>query len=89
MDMKGKLERLSRLSLAIGFAVALSACATAPPQELSILDAMSPHSLGRPQSCEAMNTATVCIQTMRLSKNKSCSCADRRAISDGNFAPGF
>jgi hypothetical protein len=91
--MKGKLERASARVLPVTFvmalAVALSGCATAPPQPLSILDAMSAQPMNHPQSCEAVNAATVCVQAMRLSRNKSCGCVDRGAIADGNFAAGF
>jgi hypothetical protein len=91
--MKGKLERASArvlpVALVLGLGIALSGCATAPPQPLSILDAVAGQSLNHPQSCEAVNAATVCIQTMRLSKNKSCGCVDRSAVADGNFGPGF
>jgi pectin methylesterase-like acyl-CoA thioesterase len=87
--MNGKLKRISVLALAVGLGITLSGCATAPAQELSILETMSTHSMSHPQSCEAVNAATVCVQTMRMSRNKSCGCADRRAIADGNFGPGF
>jgi hypothetical protein len=87
--MKRKLKRASAWVLAAGLGAVLSACATPPPQQLSILEAMSAQSLSHPQSCEASNAATVCVQTMRLSRNKNCGCADRRAIAEGHFAAGF
>jgi len=88
--MKGKLRRTSVAVLLTSLGIALSGCATtAAPQELSILDAMSAQSLSRPQSCAALNAATMCIQTMRLSRNKDCGCVDRQAIATGNFASGF
>jgi len=91
--MKGKLKRASTLVLPVtfvmGVAIGLSGCATSPPQPESILDAMAAQPRNQPLSCEAVNAATVCIQTMRLSKNKSCGCVDRSAVADGSFAPGF
>ena len=69
--------------------LALAACATAPRQESSILDAMSGRSMSQPQSCEAMGAATVCVQTSRLGPNESCGCVDRHQITDGKRFGGF
>jgi hypothetical protein len=80
-----KLTRGIIRAAILGVAVALSACATAPPpQELSILDAVADQhsSMGR-QSCAALNAATVCVKSTRLDQNKKCGCADRQAITDG------
>jgi len=96
--MKGKLKRVMAplvapvvtFGLAATLIVSLGGCATAPRKEVSILDAVAAQSsMNPPQSCAAMNAATVCVQTMRLSKNKSCGCVDRGAISEGNFSPRF
>jgi hypothetical protein len=91
--MKGTLERafarVLPVAFVMGLGIALSGCATAPPQPVSILDAMSAQPQNHPLSCQAVNATTVCIQAMRLSKNKSCGCVDRSAVAEGNFAPGF
>ncbi len=69
-----------------GIALALTACATAPPRELSILEAIDAQrfSMG-PQSCAALDAATVCVQSTRLDKSKECSCADRYSLREGKL----
>lgn len=83
--MKGILTR----AFALGLTLCLAGCATAPPQESSILDAISSQSMSHPQSCSAMGATTVCMQTMRLNKNKTCGCVDRQQISDGKLFGSF
>ena len=80
--MKGR--PLAR-GIAICTALAVAGCATAPPQELSILDAMNarPTLSGRPMSCAALDAATMCVQSSRLDRTKDCGCVDRQSITDG------
>ena len=65
-------------------ALALAACATAPPREQSILDAIDAQgfNLG-PQSCAALDAAAICTKSTRLDKGRKCGCADRNSIADG------
>ena len=70
--------------IAICVALALTACATPPPQEMSILDTMGARSTARPMSCAALDAATVCVQASRLDRTKSCGCVERQAITDGS-----
>ena len=75
--------------IALCVTLALAACATAPPQEVSILDAMGEaRSTARPMSCAALDAATVCVQSSRLDRTRNCGCADRQSITDGR-AFGF
>jgi hypothetical protein len=87
--MKGKSARVIALGLVLSVPMFLTGCATAPPTQLSILDAMADSSTRQPQSCAARNGATVCVQTMRLNRVKDCSCVDRRQFMDGRFDGGF
>ena len=75
--------------LALCITLALAACATTPPQEHSILDAMAEQSLSKPLSCAAMNAATVCMKSSRLDRNKNCACADRHSIANGGMLDTF
>jgi hypothetical protein len=73
-----------------GIALALSACASAPPRELSILEAIDAQSSSRgfsmgPQSCAGLDTASVCVKSSRLEKSRECSCADLFSITDGKI----
>jgi hypothetical protein len=73
-----------------GIALALSACASAPPHELSILEAINAQASSQrfnmgPQSCAAIDTASVCVKSTRLDKGKDCACTDRHSITDGTF----
>ena len=81
--------RMLTRAIALCITLAVSACATAPPQELSILDAMSARSMSGPLSCAAMDAATVCVQTTRLGKDKNCGCVDRREIAGGKLLGSF
>lgn len=83
--MKGKHARAFALGLVLSPMILLIGCATARPQELSILDAMANGAMMQPQSCAARNAATVCVQTMRLNRVKDCSCVDRRQFMDGRL----
>jgi hypothetical protein len=70
----------------VGITLSLTACATAPPQELSIIEAINDQGFTMgPQSCAALDAATVCVKSTRLDKDKSCSCADRYQLSDGKL----
>jgi hypothetical protein len=71
--------------IAICLMLALAGCATAPAQELSILDAMREGSTSKPLSCAALDAATLCVQSSRLDRTKDCSCIDRHAVSDGQM----
>ena len=73
-----------------GIALALSACASAPPREVSILDAIDAQASHQrfnmgPQSCAALDTASVCVKSTRLEKGRECACTDRNSITDGTF----
>jgi hypothetical protein len=76
--------------IAISVTLALTACATAPPhakappQEMSILDAMGTRSNVRPASCAALDAATVCVQASRLDRTKKCGCVERQSLTDGS-----
>jgi hypothetical protein len=85
--MKGKLTRVFALGFVLGISGALGACVTAPPPEQSIIDAVAAGSLAQPSSCEARGAMTVCVQTMRLNRQKDCSCANSRELTNGRFAP--
>lgn len=71
-----------------GVALALTACASAPPRELSILEAIDAQGYNRglslsSQSCAGPDVASVCVKSTRLEKSGNCSCADRYSIKDG------
>jgi hypothetical protein len=67
---------------AVCIALTLVGCAAAPPQELSILDAMQAGST-KPLSCAALDAATFCVKSSRLDRSKDCSCVDRQSVYDG------
>ena len=71
-----------------GVALALTACASAPPRELSILEAIDAQAYSTSfntgsQSCAGPDVARVCVKSARLEKSRECSCADRFSIKDG------
>jgi len=73
-----------------GVALALTACASTPPRELSILEAINAQGYSRgfnmsPQSCAGPDVASVCVKSTRLEKSRECSCADRFSIKDGKL----
>ena len=85
--MKGKHTRALALGFVLGISGVLGACVTAPPPEQqSIIDAVAAGSLAQPSSCEARGAATVCVQSMRLDRQKDCSCVSRSELRDGRFA---
>jgi hypothetical protein len=89
--MNGKmLTRVIAPLILSGIALALSACASTPPQELSILDAINAQKSSQrfnmgPQSCAAIDTASVCVKSTRLEQGRECACTDRNSITDGTF----
>jgi hypothetical protein len=88
-EMEKMNGRMLKCAAALCIAVTLAGCASAPPQEMSILDAMAARSTGKPLSCAAMDAATLCVQTSRLDKRKSCSCVGRQQLIDGNPSVTF
>lgn len=76
------LARTIAICMTLAMTLAITACASAPTQQISILDALAAQSAnGHPMSCAAMNAATVCTQTTRLSRDKSCECVDRQQLA--------
>jgi hypothetical protein len=86
--MNGRMlaRRIAPLVLA-GVVLALTGCATSSPRELSILEAIDTQQgfNAGPQSCAALDAATVCVQSMRFDRSKECGCADRYSISEGKL----
>jgi hypothetical protein len=80
---------MNRRTLTRGFALcialALTACASAPSQELSILDAMAAQPMNKPLACAGMNAATMCVKSTRIGKYKNCGCVDRRELTGGTL----
>jgi hypothetical protein len=78
---------MNRRTLTCGIAVCitliLAGCASAPSQELSILDAMQAGSSSKPLSCAALDAATFCVKSSRLDRSKDCSCVERQSVYDG------
>jgi hypothetical protein len=73
--------RMLTRGIALCITLALAGCATAPPQELSILDVVQGGSMSQPLSCAALGAATLCVQSSRLDRSKECSCVDRQAVT--------
>jgi hypothetical protein len=83
------IGRMLTRAAALCIAVTLAGCATTPPQEMSILDAVAARSMSQPLSCAAMDAATLCVQTSRLDKRKSCSCVGRQQLINGSPSVTF
>jgi hypothetical protein len=81
--------RMLTHAAALCITLALTACATAPKQEMSILDAMAAGSMSQPLSCAAMDAATLCVKATRLSKTKDCGCVGRQEIANGGLPGSF
>jgi hypothetical protein len=73
--------RMLTRGITLCITLALAGCATAPPQELSILDVMQEGSMSKSLSCAALDAATLCVQSSRLDRSKECGCVDRQSVS--------
>jgi hypothetical protein len=71
--------------IAVCITLTLAGCAAAPPQELSILDAMQAGPSSKPLSCSALGAGTFCVKSSRLDRSRDCSCVDRQAVSNGQL----
>lgn len=73
-----KVDRIAILAV-VG---AIAACAHAPTEDLSILDALENQRLSHgPASCAALNATAVCERSTRLDGGQDCRCVDTNAIT--------
>lgn len=65
--------------IVVSMLLALAGCATPPPRDRSILDAVNAPSHATPATCEALSAKLVCYSHSRF--DRSCGCMDWRTLT--------